>query len=399
MVKNRVLFITIDYHKSDEIKESFSIASIISYCQNKGIDWKVSKISIDTLTDISAALDDIRHMFAVNDYIMFGLYSWSEKYVQKIIAFKLPHNVICIGGYNVCATNIDGLRSQYKLVNHFIIGYAEESIYQLVTGLNNREILSERVDERYLSGIYSNKILDINKSIRTIRFFTKLGCIYKCEYCAHRDVNNNRVINVPLSTAKKDLDAILVLDIDKVNFIDPTFNIPSDYLDIMRYLIEINFPFQVSFQVSFSLISDEFLDLCRKLNCILEFGIQDIDSKITQIVNRRQDIKTINEIVSKLNSNHIKHELSFIIGLPYQTVDSVKNDIQWIKENVDERNCIVYFNRLMLLPGTALYNRKNEYLYVEKEINGIQYIKQTKWITETEMDQLIVNLKELNFLT
>ena len=398
MVRKRALFITIDYHKDDEIKESFSIASILSYCKNKCLDWETSTISINANGDVSKELERIRLRLSDNDYIFFGLYTWSQKYALQIISYKMERNVFIFGGYNVCSNNIQKLQADYPLVDHFVIGYAEESIYRLISGYTDEKMLNHTVEKENLGSIYTNEILKFDKSIRTIRFYSKLGCLYQCEYCAHRDVNSNQLLSVPLDKVKRELDYIKELDIHKVNFIDPTFNLQTNYLEVTKYLVVIQFPFLVSLQVSFNLITDEFLDLCANINCVLEFGIQDIDETITENVKRKQDIQLVNSVVSKLNSRGIKHEISFIYGLPYQTIDSIENDINWVKDHIDHKLCKVVFNRLMLLPGTVLFNRKSEYSYVEEEINGIPFIMESKWIKKDEMISLIDRLKKLDYV-
>ena len=398
MSRQRVLFITIDFHKEDEIKESFSVASIISYCQNKGIDWIVTRISINANSCVANQIREIRPQLIENDIVMFGLYSWSEKYAKLIIENKTINNVLCFGGYNVCRSNIKELEKKYPEVNHFIVGYAEESVYQLVTNINSNKVLNNGIDEKYLGGIYGNKILELNDSIRTIRFFTKLGCFYQCDYCAHRDVNKNLIVSIPLDKVKLDLALIKNYNIDKVNFIDPTFNLQENYLEITKYLVEICFPHLVSLQVSFNSISDDFLDLCEKLNCVLEFGVQDINEMITEKVNRRQKMETVNLVISKLNKRKIKHELSFIFGLPYQTIEHVEEDIKWVNEHIDPKICKIVFNRLMILQGTTLYNRKEEFLIIEEDFDGIPFVKETKWMNQQEMCKVLVRLKDLKYI-
>ena len=399
MSQIRVLFVTIDDHKKDEPKESFSVASIVSYCQNKGVNWIVTRISIDSKSEVIKQINDIKSLFLENDLVFFGLYIWSEQYVSFIINNKHSNNTLCLGGYNVCMTNVRSLVTQYPDVDHFIVGYAEESVYRLVSGFDQPKIIANDVENAYLGSIYSNKILGMNNDVKTIRFFSTLGCVYHCDYCAHRDNNLNSLHEVPLSNVIKDLDYVSTHNIQKINFIDPTFNIGVNHLKIMEHLIQQKCTKIVSFQVSFNLISDEFIELCRKLNCILEFGIQDIDRNVISQVNRTQDMEKISEIIDKLNLYQIKHELSFIFGLPYQSSHHIISDLMWMSNKVNHQLCKVRFNRLMLLPGTRLYSHKGDYEYEEEYIGGIPFVKSSRWMSNSDMSDIIQKLTELNYFT
>ncbi|OJU14198.1 MAG: hypothetical protein BGN88_14095 [Clostridiales bacterium 43-6] len=395
----RVLFVTIDDHRKDEIKESFSVASIVSYCQNKGVHWTITKLSIDSKSDVINQINDIQSLFIENDLVFFGLYIWSEQYAPYIINSKQSNNKLIFGGYSVCNTNVQSLVSKYPDVDHFIVGYAEEAVYQLVSGYNLPKIIIKNIDNAYLGRIYANNVLSINESVKSVRFYSGLGCVYHCEYCAHRDNNLNSMHEVPLPIVFQDIDYIHTQNIHKVNFIDPTFNIGVNYLKIVEHLIEIQYTEIVSFQVNFSSISNDFIELCRKLNCILEFGIQDIDEYVTEHVNRVQDMEKVSEIIDKLNLYQIKHELSFIFGLPYQSTHHIDSDLLWLSKKVNPKLCKVRFNRLMLLPGTRLYTKKAEYEYEEEYVGGIPFVKSSKWISKSEMHDIVHKLIDLNYFT
>jgi radical SAM superfamily enzyme len=81
---------------------------------------------------------------------------------------------------------------------------------------------------------------------------------------------------------------------------------------------------------------DRFIDICSKnTNRVsLEFGVQTIHQKEMEELCRDNDISHIEKIMGCLKKNNIKYSVSIIYGIPYQTVDSFRKTIDFIKKRL-----------------------------------------------------------------
>lgn len=211
--------------------------------------------------------------------------------------------------------------------------------------------------------------IPVSQNQKMVRWETKRGCPYKCTFCAHRDLGKNKVYKHQIDKIFSELSLFKKKHIERINILDPIFNVGGEYLNILKEICRINLTATVTMQTRFELIKgsngDDFLNLCKKINSHLEFGLQTIIKNECDVINRSNNVKIISEVLKKLNTANISYEVSLIYGLPMQTVSSFKKSINFLKSNFC-KNIVAY--PLMLLKGTELYACKNDYNMAEKEI-------------------------------
>jgi radical SAM superfamily enzyme YgiQ (UPF0313 family) len=206
-----------------------------------------------------------------------------------------------------------------------------------------------------------------------IHWETRRGCAFSCNFCAHRDLQNNRVQQLSMEKIKRELAMFKEKNVRKINVLDPIFNLEPNHMDILNYAIKIGLTSLFSFQVRFEYITPDFLELCSKLNVHLEFGLQTTNKKESMTIKRGNNMTKVNASIQLLHQWSQPFEVSLIYGLPEQTVATFKESIDYLRERNVEN--ITAFP-LMLLEGTELHKNKGMANIVEDYIDdsGIPHV-------------------------
>lgn len=391
------ILVSFDYKKEDSPRTTYAVASLIQYSKERKINivnYSLDMNNILSCNDVETELEKIytNNMKNINS-LAISSYVWSKDYVNYTIEYFKERGFkgkIIIGGYEITYNSVEKLKKEYPKVNIFIPNNAEESLFNAIKDKKQNNIIfkDDFVDIKKLPMAYSSLAINITKDMK-VNFETKRGCPYSCTFCAHRDLNDTAVLERNIEDIKKELIYLKKINVKKINFLDPIFNVGKTYIEIMEFMIEIDFQVLISFQTRFELIKGEkgkdFLSLASKLNVILEFGLQTIIKDEYEIIKRKNKKEKVSNLLNKLNEQKIMYEVSLIYGLPKQTVNSFITSINFLKEH----NCqkiIAY--PLMLLAGTKLYFDKDKYNLKEKEINNISYVVSSDSFSEKDYQKM-----------
>ncbi len=376
----QLLIISFDLIREGESEKSLAISSIIAYLKNDmryGVDFSVSHLPINMfklnketrIEDLAAVLS--RTDFASFDFIALSAYIWNEfltngmiNYIKDKFGYK---GKFILGGYQISYSS--NPEQEYPNCDHFISGYAEKSLLDIVTGVINQPRVKSPVDFSTLPSPYLTQELPIIKGQKMLRLETKRGCPYRCSFCAHRDLTFNKVYKHNQEKVYREIALFKDLQVKKINIIDPIFNAGKEYLSVLEEMCTVNLCALISMQARFETIvgtkGEAFLDYYMKLNVILEFGLQTAIQEESKVINRKNNPQKIKEAMQRLKERGILFEISLIYGLPNQTLDSFKESIDFALEN-GCTNLTAF--PLMLLKGTELYAQKDLYKFREQAI-------------------------------
>lgn len=375
-----LLIISFDFLKKGESETSLAIGSILSYIKNDkeyGTKFKASHLPINILElnenfDISCLNKYLsNYNFNEIEYIAISAYVWNEFITNSLInhlksKFKFSGKII-LGGYQISYSN--NPISEYPNCDYFIDGYAEDSILSILKNEINTKILKSNFNFSNIPSPYLTNEIKVNNNQEKVRTETQRGCPYKCSFCAHRDLTNNEVYKQDFEKTIAEFEYFKYKKVKKINVLDPIFNIGSNYLNILKELVRMDYKSLISIQVRFETIIGvkglQFLDLCEKLNIHLEFGLQTAIEKESILINRKNNPSKIKAVMRELNKRNISYEVSLIYGLPTQTINSFKRSISFVIEN-GCKNIVAF--PLMLLKGTELFQQKEKYSLVEENI-------------------------------
>lgn len=376
----KTLLVTFDFSQRGKTGTGFAAACLISACRHHSEYGK--KFTIEHLpivmpannckelcaNDVMDKIYENNHLESL-DRLILGCYVWSSNLIEPLIKLCRQNGFngkVILGGYQI---HEETCRALYPNGNYYITGYAEKSLPEAILDdtVITSSIVNMHVDLKELPSPYLDGTLMLTSKIEMIHWETRRGCAFKCNFCAHRDLINKRVKLFGMDKIEKELELFKKKKVQKINVLDPIFNLEDNHLSILKYAIKINLKSLLSLQVRFENIKEDFLKLCSQLNVHLEFGLQTTHENESRYIERGNNMPRVSKAIELLHKYNQSFEVSLIYGLPGQTLDSFKSSVQYLTErNVN----IIKAFPLMLLEGTKLAQDKKKFNIIEDVIDG-----------------------------
>ena len=308
--------------------------------------------------------------------IAFGVYVWAEEAIQNLLQMLREFGFngrIILGGPQISYCG-EGLEELYPHADVFVRGYGEFAISSLastntpvhVPGIHYAGELDQNtqtsVDLDMLPSPWLEGLINLENQ-EFIRWESQRGCPFKCGFCQHkepgarlkkREFLPNRIM--------KEIDLFCTKDVKDIAVLDPIFNASSQAKNILKRFLSNNFQGRLSFQCRAEMTDEEFIDLASQLNVRLEFGLQTIHKEEGRAVNRVNNMKKVDSVMSKVLKENIECEVSLIFGLPCQTFESFCETVDWCLEM---KVPTIKAFPLMLLRGTEIEQNREAWGVIE----------------------------------
>ncbi|MEP0478962.1 MAG: hypothetical protein ABJD23_02025, partial [Nonlabens sp.] len=262
----KLLLISFDFIREGEPNTSLAIGSIMSYLYTKeeyGSEFEVKHHTINmfSLNSNTTSLDIAQEIAYVDfnsfNFIAISAYVWNEKYLNDLmhilrIKYSFSGKFI-LGGYQISYSNNPSV--EYPNCDLFVDGYGEDTVYQILMGKYKAGLVKSSLEFSDIPSPYTTGIIPISENQSKVRIETKRGCPYKCTFCAHRDLTNNKVLIKANDRVFEELIFFKNMNVNKINILDPIFNAGKDYLVILNKMVSIGLTSLVSIQTRFETIS------------------------------------------------------------------------------------------------------------------------------------------------
>jgi hypothetical protein len=310
---------------------------------------------------------------------------------------------IVIGGYQVTSTPDALTDSFYADADILIKGQAELALMNLLADRisPNQRILSAQPNHKSLPSPYLNGVINLPREVYMLRWETKRGCPYRCDFCEYSRIGDHKVHDLAIERLEAELDLFGTKNIRKINVIDAVFNVKNNYLRLLERMSSL--PIQFSLQTHFDAIKgetgDEFLKLCaRRGNIHLEFGVQTLILAEMDVLQRKASIEHIREVMEKLRRLRISFETNLIYGIPGQTVQSFRESVRFLRKNGCPATDIKCFP-LRIPRGSELERREIEFNIAEQQdpITGIPLVASSYSFTPEERHHTAVRARWLDW--
>ena len=276
----------------------------------------------------------------------YDSFSWAltsqmhERFVE-IIRNYAPNAKLILGGGR--ALDFDDNRS----FDHIVLGYAETELLDLLEGkelprLVNHDIKAENgcFDFSQSQTIYSpNDFLLDNE---TIPIEIGRGCVFKCKYCSFPLIGKKKLsyMKDPEILYQEFMRNKELYNIDRYIISDDTFNDSTEKLEILASVIE-RLPFQPHFwcfaRVDIIAVRPEQALLLQKIGVReVQFGIESFNPLTARVVGKGMAPEKKKETLYRLKElwgDNIHIKCSFIIGLPYETTDTINEHFNWMNSD------------------------------------------------------------------
>jgi hypothetical protein len=242
---------------------------------------------------------------------------------------------------------------QNKNIDYVILGYGETSILILMNHLSNGDDLTKHhkniwgitiIDDRYASGynFVSDKMQWLEEDVvnhKTLPLEIARGCIFKCKFCSY-PMNGKQ--NLDFVKCKDSIKQELLYNYNEYGItqyllVDDTFNDHEDKLNGLRDVI-VELPFVPTFwgyhRLDLIATRPNTMQTLYDIGVrAMYFGIESLHPKTAKMIGKGYNTKKQIETVHYLRSHYdISLHGSFIVGLPEESVDSVKNTVKMLLE-------------------------------------------------------------------
>lgn len=207
---------------------------------------------------------------------------------------------------------------------------------------------------------------------KTSTMFTTRGCPQSCLFCQSSRLGviwGNSVRYEPFEIIEKQLDDIKGYGFTGVMFYDDIFPInKSRTLKILEELVKRNFVWRCFLRTDIIEKQGgyEYLKLMRDAGLVeVLAGVESADNQIKQNIYKGTTIEQDTQALLWCKDLGIKFKASLILGLPGESLESMKKTREWILKYKPDRADV---NPLIPLPGTPIMEREKGYdLYWDTE--------------------------------
>lgn len=246
----------------------------------------------------------------------------------------------------------------------------------------------ERIKDLDQLEIPDRSLIDLKKYIYPITISTSRGCPGDCIFCSSRSFWGKEIrFRSPENILKEILQVEKEYNMNMFFIIDDTFTIRTkrsmEFCDLLEATGK---KFIWGCESRADVASEELLQRlydagCRKIQFGMESGNNDILKNIGKHVTVEQ-IEDAVKIASKIGFNI---NVSFILGHPFDTHETVLQTINFALKLKNEYNANVFGSILTPYPGTKINYNAEEY--------GVQIL--TKKLDKFTMDNAIINTRYL----
>ena len=394
----KALLVTFDFTQRGKSGTGLAAGCLLSACRAHkayGEQFEISHLPVKMDQPDQVSAGSIGRVIQQKDelssitHIALACYAWSDRLIEpqiRLLRGQGFQGKFILGGYEIQAENC---KIKYPGGDAYIVGNGELSLIKAILSdyILDKVIYKEAISSsqfQKLPSPYLSSTISLKHSQPMVHWESKRGCNFKCNFCKHRDLTGEPVKAFGFDKIREELDLFKAKDVQKINVLDPVFNKPKDnHLEILEYCLAIGLEAELNLQVRFEFITIEFLELCKRLNVFLEFGLQTAIPVEYKVIDRPNNLRVISSKIKLLHRFKQPYQVSLIYGLPLQTACSFKESIAFLRKQ-DVQDIVAF--PLMLLEGTRLKNEANKWELTEKVIDEslIPHVVSSSTFSENE---------------
>lgn len=325
--------------------------------------------------------DETKRVLKSHKPLIIGLSvtSFTLKIIEYWASFAKEINAITIVGgphaslspkdtFDKCP-NIDYVvRGEGELIINELIDNILKNKKATIDGVCTREEISKTILQvknfdnlpfPILKGLPINNYWcpdSINKPMTTM--MTMRGCPYVCEFCSSPAVMGKKIRGWSVDQVIKELKYLhFELGINEISFVDDVFTINKKRTkELCQKIIENNIKISWFCNARADHITEELGFLMKKSGCHQAYlGFESGSQIILDKIKKKATVTQLAQGAEILKQNNIERSIGFVIGLPGENEETIKESIELAKRIKPER---IQFTRFTPLVGSPLANFK-----------------------------------------
>ncbi len=351
---------------------------MILYARNRGLDEYFDfQILPNSVADQASDSAIVQEILAGQPWMVgFTCYLWNidrTLWIAKQVKQANPEILIVLGGPEITGDNawvLDG-----SVIDYAVIGEGEQTFADLLKLHCGNSAIAAQVpsivpglwqatdpkpplfrkplpDLNEISSPYLAGILDAADQ-RMLLLETIRGCIFKCKFCYYPK-SYDGLYFVAEEKIVANLRHARERGATEVVLLDPTLNQRKDFDGFLRLLARENPEHQFEYfgELRAEGIKPETAQLLKQANFTeVEIGLQSVDPTAQSLMDRRNNMKAFERGVEAMLDAGLRVKVDLIIGLPGDTVSSVRRGFEYLN-STNLFSTVQVFN-LAILPGTA----------------------------------------------
>ena len=174
--------------------------------------------------------------------------------------------------------------------------------------------------------------INLPKNNKTIQLRSSSGCIFKCSFCTY-PVTSKGFHPAEMDYLKAQLDMIKLMDIEYLIFIDDTPNFPTPrFIAMLKLLMQYDFKWYSFIRIQY--INDDIARMMKESGCDgVYLGIESTNKQVLRNMKKAATRSKYMEGIEYLKKYNIIAFAAFIVGFPGETQESIRDNIEFIKES------------------------------------------------------------------
>ena len=335
--------LTVDDIISSIKKENYQIIGIASIIANHGNSMRVAKKVREVFPEIKIVIGGPQATFIADEILNKG-------FVDVVVRFEGEETILEL---------VSAIKNGKSLENVKGISYKKNG--KIITAPQRPYI--EDLDSLPFPAW---DLFQLDAYVQPGLIITGRGCPYKCIFCSASSLSGARY---RVRSGKNVVDEIEYLynkyNINHFFFADDTFtSLKSHCFDVCDEIINRNLDIYWEAEVRANTVNNEIADKLAKAGCNhVQIGAESGDDQILSKIGKNITTQTIEDAVKLMLRKGISVVCSFILGHPHDTQTTVKKTLNFAKKihRINPRLISCKFALLTPLPGTPIYNRREEF--------------------------------------
>lgn len=384
---------------SKYIHTNISLRYLEIFSRHQGFSCHIEEFTINE--EITKILDKI--LATSPDVVAFSVYIWNFELVNKlsVLLKKMNENIIIVyGGPEVsfdCVEHLESMAGDY-----IVYGEEELTFKELMVALDQKSsvedilgICYKKEGKAYLNGPREKMDLSLLPypyaqdellEGKLAYIETSRGCPYQCSYCLSSSEIDLRFVR--FEQVKLFIDQLRLTKSKVIKFIDRTFNIHPDAMEIWAYIISLETEVTFHFEISPDLIKQEHIELlltAPKGRIQFEVGVQSTKKEVLKIINRHMGYEQVLKKLLLLKElKNIHTHMDLIAGLPLDTFETFKNSFNALYEIEPD---MLQLGFLKIIKGTPMARDAKQFGMVYSPYPPYE-ILQTYWMSYEDLRRL-----------
>ena len=197
----------------------------------------------------------------------------------------------------------------------------------------------------------------LEKGVPSATLITSRGCPARCTFCASFKTLGYRFrMHSPEYVVREIEEIVNKYDIHYIVFVDDTFTINKNRAkQICRMILDKKLDIQWYCFSRVDTIDEDIAKLMKQAGCFsMLFGVESGNADILRNIKKGITKEQAQQTIRLCNKLGYKTLASFILGLPGETRESIRESVNFA---VELSPIIASFNRLVPYPGTEIYEK------------------------------------------